>query len=113
MPIIDLDPPELPQTQDGNGAEAAQRPCDPLFRVEGKVYSIVRDFSAAESLSALEIAVESGYAASLLYLARIGLGDDGWAALKGATGMSPEQYKQIMDVIQAKALATSKAMTGK
>jgi hypothetical protein len=109
MPIIDLDPPPMDADAD---AEAPTRPRDPLFKVEGKVYTIVRSFTAAECLRALEIMVSVSYSASLIYLMKTALGEDGWQALKNAESMTPEQYTQIVDIIKAKSVATSKLMAG-
>lgn len=102
MSLIDLD-----EAQD-----VKPRETEPLFRFKGVVYEIPKEFTPAESLRALEIASSSGFAASLVYLMKVALGDDAWKVLTSAEEMTPEQYQAISQVIQDKALASAKRMTG-
>lgn len=108
MGIIDLDPPSKASSE--GEEDGYSRPREPLFRVGGKVYDIPKEFTASECLTALEIAATSGSRVSLLWLMHRALGDEGWQALKNAEGMTAEQYKSIQDTIEAKSIATSKAM---
>jgi hypothetical protein len=112
MNIIDLDPQDLPATEDGRDAEPPPRATEPLFRVNGKVYSIPKAFTPAESLQGIEIGYIKGNGAALLYMMRVALGDEGFEALKGAANMTPEQYKVIHEIISERMIAAAKAMTG-
>jgi len=105
--MIELDNPTSEE------AEPTERLTEPLFRVNGKVYNIIKEFTAAECLRALEIAATQGNVVSKLWLMQTALGQDGFNALKGANEMRPEQFKEISDLIEAKSLSVSRAMLGK
>jgi hypothetical protein len=107
MALIELD------AQTSDEAEPAERATEPLFRVGGKVYNIIKEFTASECLRALEIAATQGNIVSKLWLMQTALGQEGFNALKGANEMRPEQFKEISDIIEAKSLSTSKGMLGK
>lgn len=110
MDLIDLDYPNA--ASEGETTEYV-RPREPLFKLNGKVYDIPKEFTASECLTALEIAVTRGSSASLLWLMHRALGDEGWNALKSAERMSNDDYRKIQGYIEAKSLATSKAVLGK
>lgn len=85
---------------------------EPLFSIDGTVYSIPKRIPASKTLDILETVAERGELAAAVALFKAVMGDAAYAAAKGCPGIDDKGLAALLRVVQDKAMGQLKQLQG-
>lgn len=75
---------------------------EPLFDLDGTVYTIPVKVPASYTIRYLDIWAEQGIGIAVIYALKTALGEEGYAALTGYTKLTQAQLDQVITAIRSK-----------
>ncbi|HET9384507.1 MAG TPA: hypothetical protein VFO67_05120 [Gemmatimonadales bacterium] len=108
-PAVSEIPPEL-QFSSTPLPEYAER--EPLFSIDGKVYSMPKKIPAGVALRALEEVAARGEIAGAAVLFKEVVGPDAYEALRDCKGIDEDGFAAILRIVQDKAMGQLDKLKG-
>lgn len=77
---------------------------EPLFELDGKVYTVLVNPSPNVGLTVMEMQTEKGVEAASIYMLKAMLGEDGFTALKNSPDVTTEEYEEVVKYISERVM---------